>query len=324
MDFLIYPLDTIKTKVQAAPVQQGTNSLTVATALRTLSLRDLYSGVGSAVVATVPAAALFFSTYHAVQQALLPPGYSAGSLPRTSSWQEAFIQYPRLVMANAGASMVAELASDAVLTPCELIKQRAQMYQSDGRLRLPNGVNLDSVPRWKRWSYTSSSMRAASELFLPSRQSHTTAPVGRTLWVGYVALASRNLPFVALQFPLYEEFRRVLLARQGIWYQDHARLNDPNDIVRAGLTSAAAAAGAGGIAAGISTPLDVSKTRIMLGSYQGGVWKTMAAIARQEGVAALMRGSGLRASWSALGAGVYLSTYETGRQWLAARRYQGS
>lgn len=304
--------------------------MSVLTGLRTYPLRDLYSGVGSAVVATVPAASLFFATYHSVQHALLPKGMNATSIPQASTWSDTLTKYPRLVLANVGASVIAELASDAILAPCELIKQRAQMYQSlgqrgDGHL---DGATLRSTPPLKRWLHSSSSLRAARELFVPGPGTHLAAshppppPIARTLWKGYIALASRNLPYVALQFPMYEEFRRRLSAWQGIKYQDHAKLSDPEDIVQAGLTSAAAAASAGGIAAGLSTPFDVSKTRIMLGTDQDGVWKTMINIVRNEGPAALMRGSGLRASWAALGAGVYLSTYETGRQWLAARRTQ--
>lgn len=324
----MYPLDTLKTKLQARPLEPGTKSMSVLTGLRTYPLRDLYSGVGSAVVATVPAASLFFATYHTVQHALLPTGMNATSVPQSSSWSDALTKYPRLVLANVGASVIAELASDAILSPCELIKQRAQMYQSIGQsVGQVDGATLRSSSPLKRWMQSSSSLRAARELFLPGQVPRAPnhpppPPIARTLWRGYVALASRNLPYVALQFPLYEEFRRRLSVWQGIKYQDHAKLSDPGDIVRAGLTSAAAAASAGGIAAGLSTPFDVSKTRIMLGTDQDGVWKTMVNIARNEGPAVLMRGSGLRASWAALGAGVYLSTYETGRQWLAARRTQ--
>lgn len=298
--------------------------MTVARGLRVYPLRELYSGVGSAVVATVPAASLFFAAYHQARQVLLPSDYEIGQPNNNLSWTETLARYPRLILANVGASILAELASDAVLTPCELIKQRAQMYS--GPNKLPDGLNLASIPRWRRWMYTSSSIRAARDLFVPQGNSsvHPPPPVAWTLWRGYVALASRNLPFVALQFPLYEELRGKLAAWQGIQYQDQARLSNPNDIARAGLTSAAAAAVAGGVAAGVSTPLDVSKTRIMLGSHDDGVWKTMVRIAHTEGSSALMRGAGLRASWAALGAGVYLSTYETGRQWLVARRQQRS
>ena len=97
--------------------------------------------------------------------------------------------------------------------------------------------------------------------------------------------------------------------------------------LKAGLVSGSSAALAGSVAALVTTPLDVAKTRIMLHSTTKaastsdynpstqGVLKLLARIAREEGAKALFRGGALRCAWTALGAGIYLGSYETGREW---------
>jgi solute carrier family 25 S-adenosylmethionine transporter 26 len=101
-------------------------------------------------------------------------------------------------------------------------------------------------------------------------------------------------------------------------------------------------------AAAITTPVDVVKTRIMLSaadesseaaakkevgkaqkqgqslaklaSKKGVTKKSGLTVAREvmreSGVKGLFRGGTLRAAWTALGSGLYLGVYETGRVWL--------
>lgn len=91
------------------------------------------------------------------------------------------------------------------------------------------------------------------------------------------------------------------------------------------LVTAVAAGSAGSVAALITTPVDVVKTRIML---EAGVMQTPAngtlAVAKQvfrrQGIKGLFRGGSLRSAWTALGMGLYLSVYESGRAYLERRR----
>ena len=78
------------------------------------------------------------------------------------------------------------------------------------------------------------------------------------LWRGYTALAGRNLPFTALQFPIFERLKEATKAhreRKGM---------RTGTLAESGLVTAASAGTAGAIAAVITTPVDVVKTRIML------------------------------------------------------------
>ena len=54
VDLLVYPLDTIKTRVQCGDyITKDASS--VAKTSRTVALRGLYQGVGSVILATLPA-----------------------------------------------------------------------------------------------------------------------------------------------------------------------------------------------------------------------------------------------------------------------------
>ena len=78
------------------------------------------------------------------------------------------------------------------------------------------------------------------------------------LWRGYTALAGRNLPFTALQFPMFERLRegiKAYRARRGL---------SSGGIWESGWITAVSAGAAGSVAAVVTTPVDVVKTRIML------------------------------------------------------------
>ena len=122
--------------------------------------------------------------------------------------------------------------------------------------------------------------------------------------------------------------------------------------------TAVSAGSAGSVAAIATTPIDVVKTRIMLSAAdsdqprdeaQKKIVKELEAqgrdakaeiekaqqaarggragglavgreILRTEGLKGLFRGGALRALWTALGSGLYLGVYESGRTYLEGRR----
>lgn len=123
----------------------------------------------------------------------------------------------------------------------------------------------------------------------------------RTLLAGYRALVFRNLPFTTVQWPIYEHFKKLFRNK------DFSR----------GQSAGMAAMIAGTAASTATTPVDVVKTRIMIQTQNsGGVWSTTKDVISSDGVKGLFRGGLLRSSWAALGAGVYLGSFEKAKESL--------
>jgi solute carrier family 25 S-adenosylmethionine transporter 26 len=195
---------------------------------------------------------------------------------------------------HAAASSIAELVSCAILTPAEVIKQNAQMVQTEKQPTSTARVNttLETLKKFKRQ---------------PS-----------ALFQGYTALAGRNLPFTAIQFPLFEKLKTEIKQqrqRNGTW---NGTLFEHSAI------TALSAGTAGSFAAYITTPVDVVKTRVMLEASEDrprrGTLKAFGELYQEAGIRGLLRGGLLRSVWTMLGSGLYLGVYDFGRVYLAKRR----
>jgi solute carrier family 25 (mitochondrial S-adenosylmethionine transporter), member 26 len=299
VDLLVYPLDTLKTRIQSPEYKKLYKNASGTT--NKALWRGLYQGVGSIIAITIPSSGAFFTTYEALKFGLneyIPPN-STLYVPQSAI--------------HAVASGGAELVSCAILTPAEVLKQNAQM------------VNKDSFGR---------KISPTSYVFKQFRNNPTK------LWRGYTALAARNLPFTAMQFPIFEKLKTHFIERR-----KKAKGGKALDGIfeRAWITAMSGSI-AGSGAAWITTPIDVVKTRIMLAAgketskpdpnkIHGPSWLThgtagaqksaftiASEILKQEGVKGLFRGAALRAAWTALGSGLYLGCYEGGRFYLEDSR----
>ncbi|KAK7741872.1 hypothetical protein SLS53_004939 [Cytospora paraplurivora] len=346
VDLLVYPLDTIKTRYQSQDyLKTFARSGSVKQAPSNV-FRGLYQGVGSVIIATLPAAGIFFTTYEASKT--FYSGLSR-SLPDG-------LALPTPVV-HSLASGTAELASCLVLTPAEVIKQNAQMIRAGGG---PSRTGPGAG--WRN----STSVQALKMI----TNSGGFAGAAHRLLTGYTALAARNLPFTALQFPIFEGMRRRLWERQDAQQSAALTVKDGSGgvgggerkvesaalargLLQTGYINGASAAVSGAFAAAVTTPTDVVKTRMMLfaGEYEQQKRefgeKTAAAGSRgheghdtqrrlesaarrqqlnglqvaklvyqERGVKGLFRGGLLRAGWTAVGSGLYLGTYEVAKVWL--------
>lgn len=256
--------------------------------------------MGPIVAITIPSAGAFFTTYEALKFGLQE------WIPPNST-----VFVPQSAV-HAVASGGAELVSCAILTPAEVIKQNAQV------------VDRDSMGR-----------RASPTAYVFKK--FRTQPF--QLWRGYTALAARNLPFTALQFPIFEKLK--------IYFMEKRKARKGGEPVegifeRATITAGSAAI-AGSGSAWITTPIDVVKTRIMLAASEESTkpkhdpnnpsWLTHGAagarksgftvaqeVLKKEGIKGLFRGAALRGGWTALGSGLYLGSYEGGRFYLEDQR----
>ncbi|CAG8948104.1 unnamed protein product [Penicillium salamii] len=261
----------------------------------------------------------FFTTYETVKGIL----YDSSTQDSNKDFRERSLNkihlpfthsLPTPVM-HGIASSTGEMVSCLVITPAEVLKQNAQMVrrQESGNQGSPT----------------------ATRIVLSRFQHHPWR-----LWSGYTALLGRNLPTSALQFPLFEYIRSHMIRtwRKKSGKDDNAHSQSDLLVERAGLTGISAAM-AGTVVSTITTPIDVVKTRIMLlagaGDWDGGKenpGSKQAAhprkgplavgqdILRNEGVKGLFRGVLIRAGWTAVTLGLYLSLYESGRFFLEKRR----
>lgn len=169
-------------------------------------------------------------------------GYSPaalGSFPSTMTFFIAYESTKRYLIndmkvpepvAHFSAGFVGDFASSFIYVPSEVLKTRLQLQ---GRYNNPffySGYNYKGM--------------------IDAVRTITHTEGYGALFYGYKATLIRDLPFSALQFAFYEKFHTMA--------QSYAGQNNDMGI---GLELATGAV-AGGLAGGITTPLDVVKTRI--------------------------------------------------------------
>ncbi|CAG8225839.1 unnamed protein product [Penicillium salamii] len=319
VDFVVYPVDTLKTRIQSPDYSTVFKDARTGAVKRDLLFRGLYQGVWSVVFSTIPASGAFFTTYEAVKSIL----YNSSTQNSNKDFRERSLNkihlpfthsLPTPVM-HGIASSTGEMVSCLMLTPAEVLKQNAQMIQAQ--------------QKGKQGS------QSATRIVLSRFRRHPWR-----LWSGYTALVGRNLPTTALQFPLFEYIRSNMIRmwRKRNGKDESAHSQSDLLIERAGLTGISAAM-SGTVASTVTTPIDVVKTRIMLlagtgdpdggkdssGSKQAahlrkGPLAVGGDILRNEGVRGLFKGGLIRAGWTAVALGLYLSLYESGRFYLENRR----
>lgn len=128
------------------------------------------------------------------------------------------------------------------------------------------------------------------------------------LYRGYGITLFREIPFAMIQFPLYEKFKVD-------WSERRGQQVTP-------IQAAACGSFSGAIAAAATTPLDVLKTRLMLGTDQHGrpyrgVMDVLNSTLQAEGHAALFKGIQPRVMWISIGGFVFFGAYESCKKTLA-------
>jgi len=201
------------------------------------------------------------------------------------------------------AASVGEIAACAVRVPTEVVKQRAQALQQP------------------------SSMAAVREILARRRRQgrgQGWRGVGRELYRGWGVTVMREVPFTVIQFPLWEGmkgwYRR---RRRGRVEEDERREKDggmekDGDREMGEVEVGAVASGlfgsvAGAVAAGVTTPLDMLKTRLMLARGESErVGVVVRRMVREEGLGVFFRGVGPRVVWISVGGAVFLGSYQWG------------
>ncbi|KAG8527503.1 uncharacterized protein KY384_007655 [Bacidia gigantensis] len=264
VDLSLYPLDTIKTRLQSS---QGF--------LRAGGFRGVYAGVGSAIVGSAPGAALFFVSYEGVKDGLrkLRNGTNGSPLDERSIKRDGGQAIARSEpVEHMIAASIGEIAACAVRVPTEVVKQRAQALQGHGSLEVLRKI-------------------------LEQRNQIGVAGVRREMYRGWSITIMREVPFTIIQFPIWEALKG---------YRKKSKASDTISAIESGLFGSIA----GAIAAGLTTPLDVLKTRMMLAREKQSMVSMVRQILRDDGPRALISGLGPRIMWISAGGAVFLGSYQ--------------
>ncbi|KAH9091683.1 hypothetical protein Ae201684P_011227 [Aphanomyces euteiches] len=242
VDVALYPLDTIKTRLQSS---QGF--------IKAGGFKGVYKGLSAAAAGSAPGAALFFSTYESTKSFL-------------QKQNPHLADSPAIHMASAA---MGETAGCLIRVPTEIVKQNLQ------------------TGAYKTFQESVSSIYANKGI--------------AGFYRGYWSLLAREIPFSFIQFPLWEGLKASWGKYQG----------EPVSPVQGAICGSIS----GGIAAFITTPLDVVKTRLMLGKDAQGVeYKGMrdafTRVYTQEGWQTLFSGVKPRTMWITIGGFVFFGVYE--------------
>lgn len=121
--------------------------------------------------------------------------------------------------------------------------------------------------------------------------------VRRNLYRGWSTTIMREIPFTCIQFPFYEFLKKR-------W----AQLDGVKEIPP--WKGAICGSVAGGVAAAMTTPLDVLKTRLMLSHESVPVVQLASTLFKEEGPKVFFSGVGPRTMWISAGGAIFLGVYE--------------
>ncbi|KAL4425124.1 hypothetical protein ABPG77_008229 [Micractinium sp. CCAP 211/92] len=303
----MYPVDTVKTRMQALahPGQQLHSS--VGTALRNILRREgvggLYRGVTAMALGAGPSHALYFASYEAAKD--LYGGNREGHRP----------------LATAAAGATATIVNDGCMTPWDVVKQRMQVRHSPYRgllhcaattfrqeglaafyrsywttlvMNVPyTALHFTVYESAKKWLLGAPAAAEAASGSDPQRERGLQSGAGPLL----TAAAAQAGAAAAFEEEEEEEGLRVQLIAGGV---------------------------AGGLAAAATTPLDVVKTRLQLEGVSSAtryntssVLPVLRQIAVEEGASALWRGWQPRVLFHAPSAAICWGIYETAKKLLA-------
>lgn len=196
--------------------------------------------------------------------------------PVVLKWQEAYGLEDRPAISHMLAASMGEAMACLVRVPTEVLKARMQTTET-------------------------ATLTKTFQLVLQETHGSVLSRLTGGLYRGYGITLMREIPFAMIQFPLYEGAK--------IWWSE--RQGSPVNPVQA----AACGSVSGGFAAALTTPLDVVKTRLMLGADKDGKVYTSAVdvVSRTwhaEGSATFLRGIQPRVMWISIGGFVFFGAYE--------------
>lgn len=279
-DTSMHSLDTVKTRQQGAShIPKYKNTLTAySTILREEGLRrGLYGGYSAALLGSLPSSAVFFLSYEAIKRHAI----NELGVPET----------PAFLIAG----FLGDLFSSVFYVPSEVLKTRLQLQGAHNNTHFKSGYNYKGL------------IDAATTIIRKEGPG--------TLFYGYKATLTRDLPFSAFQFTFYEKFRQWAFQLTSDGNIDSFNETEGKSLpLYAELLTGAAA---GGLAGTLTTPLDVVKTRMQTQNGTSGVilksnsiFSSLKTIYTKQGISGLFSGIAPRFVWTSVQSSVMLLLYQ--------------
>ncbi|KAI8476027.1 MAG: mitochondrial carrier domain-containing protein [Monoraphidium minutum] len=277
----MYPVDTIKTRMQALshPGQRLHSSTLQAlrAVLRREGVGGLYRGVGAVAWGAGPAHALYFATYEAAKGAL--GGNAQGHHP----------------LAAAAAGAAATLVNDGCMTPVDVIKQRLQVAHS------PYKGTMDCVRQVLRQEGVGAlfrSYRTTIVMNIPYTAVHFSVYESAKKFLLGAGGDAASTGDAAAEGDEPEEGLAVQVVAGGLAGGAAAAITTPLDVVKTRLQTE-----------GVASPRRYGTTAVM---------PVLRRIIREEGPAAAWRGLRPRVLFHVPAAAICWGTYESMKSMLAA------
>lgn len=316
----MFPVDTVKTRMQALahPGQQLHSS--VGSALRNILRREgaagLYRGVAAMALGAGPSHALYFATYEAAKE--LYGGNQQGHHP----------------LATAAAGATATIVNDGCMTPWDVVKQRMQVSHSPYRSLLhcvQTTWQKEGLAAFYKSYWTTLVMNVPyTALHFTVYESMKKFLVGQPAAAQTAAAAGSSGSDGGEQVQQQQQqlgsgAGPLLVAAAAQAAEAVAVASEEPDEEERLEVQLLAGGVAGGLAAAATTPLDVVKTRLQLeglGSATryntSSVLPVLRRIAQEEGTAALWRGWQPRVLFHAPSAAICWGIYESCKKLLGA------
>lgn len=275
---VMFPVDSLKTRMQMAdssPLSKG-----IISSISKISASEgayaLWRGMSSVVLGAGPAHAVYFSVFESTKTMLV------NKLTESNSKKIVTDENHPLIASIAG--IAGTTASDALMTPFDVMKQRMQA-SSYTRDKPVTSVKL---------------LQMASDIY---RREGASA-----FYISYPTTLFTSIPFAALNFGFYEYSSSILNP-----------LNAYNPYLHC-----VSGAIAGGIAAALTNPLDCIKTALQTKGISSnkdmrkvtGFKSAARALFREGGTAAFMRGLKPRIIFNVPSTAISWTAYEMAKEIL--------
>ncbi|XP_022895470.1 S-adenosylmethionine carrier 1, chloroplastic/mitochondrial-like [Olea europaea var. sylvestris] len=298
VETVLYPIDTIKTRLQAA---QGGGKIV---------LKGLYSGLAGNIAGVLPASGIFVGVYEPTKQKLLktfPDKLSAvAHLVRFSSHYSSYFSKPFQI--------------DPISLPASSGKPMKHGQFCSGTILGQTSRMLNAVSYNKKYCELSlhsillQNISFGTEISL---MDHMFASLSRTEYL-------RDSVHINASLPRRREVPSPLMIFCFRFFSSSVETTACIRLFTVLLCCLLFISSlVGAVTGALTTPLDVIKTRLMIqgstNQYKG-IFDCVQTVVREEGPRALLKGIGPRVLWIGIGGSVFFGVLESTKRFLAERR----